>query len=175
MIAQYRSQEIDRFAQNSLSAAAIEGSGAPRAEAAQVVQFARYSDAAIQQDRPGGLYRRVFKRGLDIALILASLPGWLPLIVLFALGNVLTGNAPFYSQPRLGKGGRVFRMWKLRSMVADADDALADLLARDTALRQEWETNQKLRMDPRITPLGRLLRKTSIDELPQLLNVLMGT
>lgn len=122
----------------------------------------------------GGPYRRVFKRVLDIALVVASLPVALPMILLFALGNILTGNAPFYTQPRLGRDGKVFRMWKLRTMVADADRKLADVLSRDAALWMEWETTQKLRNDPRITPLGRYLRMTSMDELPQLLNVLKG-
>jgi len=121
-----------------------------------------------------GAYRMGFKRGLDIALVVLSLPMTLPMIAIFALCNVLTGNSPFYSQPRLGRDGRVFRMWKLRTMVADADRKLAEVLARDDALRMEWEHTQKLRNDPRITAVGRYLRMTSMDELPQLWNVLRG-
>lgn len=121
-----------------------------------------------------GPYRRLFKRVLDVFLVITSLPVTIPMILVFALGNIVTGNAPFYSQPRLGRNGKVFRMWKLRTMVADADAALVDILAKDAALRFEWETTQKLRDDPRITAMGRFLRMSSMDELPQLFNVLKG-
>jgi lipopolysaccharide/colanic/teichoic acid biosynthesis glycosyltransferase len=84
------------------------------------------------------------------------------------------GHSPFYRQERLGMGGRIFSMWKLRSMVPDADARLAAYLAGDEAARREWDAYQKLTEDPRITPLGKLLRKTSLDELPQLWNVLKG-
>ena len=86
----------------------------------------------------------------------------------------LDGHAPFYSQQRLGRGGRPFRFWKLRTMVSDADYRLECHLEEDASARREWATYQKLRDDPRITPLGRLLRKSSLDELPQIWNVLKG-
>ena len=98
----------------------------------------------------------------------------LPLVALCALLVMLDGGSPFYSQKRVGRGGRIFRMWKLRSMAVDAEDRLEELLASDPALRREWDHSQKLRHDPRITPVGRVLRKSSIDELPQLFNVLTG-
>lgn len=129
-------------------------------------------DAA--QRVPHGLYRRFGKRAFDIAMVVLSMPVTLPLVALLALANALSGNPPFYSQPRLGMNGRVFRMWKLRSMVVDADRKLAQVLAANPALRHEWETTQKLRNDPRITLLGRYMRMTSMDELPQLWNVLVG-
>ncbi len=84
------------------------------------------------------------------------------------------GKSPFYSQVRIGLGGRRFRMWKIRTMVPDADAALAACLRADPLLREEWTTHQKLVHDPRITRIGRLMRKTSLDELPQFLNVLTG-
>ena len=84
------------------------------------------------------------------------------------------GGPAFYVQDRIGLDGRVFRLWKLRSMVIDADQRLAAHLAADPALRAEWDETQKLKRDPRITAVGRLLRKTSLDELPQLWNVLKG-
>jgi len=139
---------------------------------ADPLRLPRRADAALR--RPPGLYRRFGKRAFDITMVMLSLPVTLPLVALLALVNVLAGNLPFYSQPRLGMNGRVFRMWKLRSMVADADRKLALVLAADPALRHEWETTQKLRNDPRITPLGRYMRMTSMDELPQLWNVLVG-
>jgi lipopolysaccharide/colanic/teichoic acid biosynthesis glycosyltransferase len=128
-------------------------------------------------DRPGrrtGFYRSFAKRGLDIGLICLTLPFSLPLILLMALLVSLDGGKPFYSQQRIGRHGRVFTMWKLRSMVQHADSHLQHYLAGNPAARAEWETSQKLKDDPRITRLGRLLRKSSIDELPQLVNVLRG-
>jgi lipopolysaccharide/colanic/teichoic acid biosynthesis glycosyltransferase len=120
------------------------------------------------------LYRRHFKRVLDVALILAALPFVLPLMALMAAAVALGGGRPFYTQPRLGRGGRVFRLVKIRTMVLDADAALDRHLAADPAARAEWDAKQKLARDPRITRIGRVLRKTSLDELPQLWNVLTG-
>lgn len=97
------------------------------------------------------------------------------MIVLLACAIALTGNAPFYTQLRLGKDGKTFRMWKLRTMVRNADAQLESYLKANPRARQEWNNTQKLKNDPRITPLGRMLRKTSVDELPQLFNVLNGT
>lgn len=121
-----------------------------------------------------GFYRRRVKRVLDVALILISLPLTLPVILVAAAVVALDGGHPFYSQRRLGLDGRVFRMWKLRSMVVGADRSLEQHLARDPALRAEWDVNQKLDCDPRVTAVGEFLRKSSIDELPQIWNILRG-
>ena len=121
-----------------------------------------------------GLYRRLFKRWCDTGLILLAAPFVLPVIVLLALLVRRDGGPAFYVQDRVGLDGRVFRLWKLRSMVIDADQRLAAHLAADPALRAEWDEAQKLKRDPRITAVGRFLRKTSLDELPQLWNVLKG-
>ena len=86
----------------------------------------------------------------------------------------LDGRSPIYSQKRLGRNGRVFRMFKLRSMVADADVILEAYLSRNPEARAEWDRTQKLKHDPRITVFGNFIRKTSLDELPQFFNVLMG-
>ncbi len=122
----------------------------------------------------GGLYRNRVKRALDILLVLVSLPVTLPLILVAAAVVARDGGHPFYSQPRLGLNGRIFRMWKLRSMEVDAEHSLERHLARDPALRAEWDAHQKLSQDPRITPVGEFLRKSSIDELPQIWNILRG-
>lgn len=114
------------------------------------------------------------KRMLDLCLVVLALPVVLPVIGILALLVALDGGNPFYTQPRVGRGGRVFRMWKLRSMVADADAALEAHLERDPDARREWEVKQKLSRDPRVTLVGRVIRKTSLDELPQLFNVLTG-
>ena len=120
------------------------------------------------------LYRDGAKRLLDLALVLVMAAPVLVLVALLALLVSLDGSRPFYVQERVGRGGRVYRMWKMRSMVPDAEAALARHLAADEAARLEWDHHQKLRDDPRVTPLGRLLRRTSLDELPQLWNVVRG-
>ena len=121
-----------------------------------------------------GLYRHLFKRWLDVALVVVALPAALPLIGLLALLVALDGHNPFYRQQRVGRDGRVFGLWKLRTMVPNADRLLDLHLQACPDRRREWEAHQKLRRDPRITPMGRLLRRVSLDELPQLWNVLKG-
>jgi Undecaprenyl-phosphate galactose phosphotransferase WbaP len=98
-----------------------------------------------------------------------------PIMLLIYLAVRLSSpGAGFYGQRRIGRGGKEFKVWKFRSMVINADELLQRHLERDPVLRAEWEQNHKLRRDPRITPIGRALRKTSLDELPQLWNVLCG-
>ena len=120
------------------------------------------------------LYRNLVKRPLDMVLVILTSPVVLPLVLLMALLVMLDGKNPFYSQKRIGRDGRIFRMWKLRSMVHDADQRLEAYLADNPQARQEWDATQKLRNDPRVTRFGRLLRASSMDELPQLWNVLTG-
>ena len=122
----------------------------------------------------GGAYARFVKRGLDTLIVLLAAPFVLPLVLMLGLLVARDGGPVFYSQDRVGRGGRTFRIWKLRSMVTDADRALEAHLASDPVARAEWATTQKLKNDPRITPVGRLIRKASLDELPQLWNVLKG-
>lgn len=120
-------------------------------------------------------YRTSGKRLFETALVLLSLPVVLPLITFAAILVMLDGHAPFYVQKRVGQGGREFNMWKLRTMVPGAKDMLDAYLQTNPEAAAEWDSNQKLRNDPRVTRVGRFLRKSSIDELPQLLNVLNGT
>ncbi len=125
--------------------------------------------------RSPGFYRNWAKRFLDVAIILVSLPVVVPLMLLLVLAVALTTkSAPFYRQSRVGLHGAKFTMWKLRSMVPNADAALAHHLQANPAARAEWATTQKLKKDPRVTPIGRFLRRSSLDELPQLWNVLKG-
>lgn len=121
-----------------------------------------------------GLYRHVFKRVFDIAAIVMAAPVVVPVVATLAVLVARDGGKPFYSQMRVGKDGKRFRMWKLRSMVCDADERMEDYLAAHPEARLEWDTTQKLKDDPRITPIGKVLRQTSLDELPQLWNVLVG-
>jgi Undecaprenyl-phosphate galactose phosphotransferase WbaP len=115
------------------------------------------------------------KRGLDLALLAASLVVTLPLAGMISLAILLESGRPaIFGHPRIGKGGRSFTVWKFRSMVGDAEAVLREAVADVPALRQEWEAQRKLRADPRLTRVGWLLRRTSLDELPQLWNVLSG-
>lgn len=120
------------------------------------------------------LYPGLGKRIFDVVFVLIIALPVLAVLAVLALLVAMDGKSPFYVQQRLGRHGRVFRMYKLRSMVADADQVLAAYLESNPAARAEWNRDQKLKNDPRITWVGRLIRKTSLDELPQFLNVLKG-
>lgn len=119
-------------------------------------------------------YQTVGKPLLDCVLVIMSLPVLIPLVLTLAAIIMLDGGNPFFVQERVGRNGRVFRLVKLRTMVVNSEETLAQYLAANPTAAQEWSTNQKLRNDPRITVTGRVLRKTSLDELPQLFNVLLG-
>lgn len=121
-----------------------------------------------------GIYRRRLKRLLDLATIAAAAPFAVTLVAGLAAVVACEGGRPFYSQTRIGRGGRQFRMWKLRTMVTDADQRMADHLEANPEARAEWDATQKLRNDPRVTRFGHFLRRSSLDELPQLWNVLKG-
>lgn len=139
----------------------------------------RQVDAKLIHNPTAGLktfqvYGHFFKRVLDILVVLLSAPAVLLVVAVLCVLISRDGASPFYAQDRVGKNGRIFRMWKLRSMVLNADAQLESYLAANPARRLEWDEHQKLRHDPRITRIGRLIRKTSLDELPQLWNVLIG-
>ncbi|GAB5458896.1 MAG: hypothetical protein Hens3KO_19260 [Henriciella sp.] len=116
-----------------------------------------------------------FKRAFDICFSLLALIFVAPLILVVAMIVRLHDGGPaFYSQKRVGKDGRTFNFYKLRSMVVDSQAQLEALMARDPEARREYTETHKLRNDPRITPIGKFIRKSSIDELPQLWNILIG-
>ena len=121
-----------------------------------------------------GPYRTVGKRVLDTSLIILFAPIWATVMAVITILLVAAGQRPFYVQKRLGQNGRVFNMLKFRTMVPNAERVLSDYLSANTDAREEWERHQKLKTDPRITPIGRFLRMSSLDELPQLLNVIAG-
>ena len=114
------------------------------------------------------------KRAFDLGIVLAAAPIWVPVVFLLWVLVRRDGHDGFFAQTRVGYSGRAFKMWKLRTMVPEAEAALQALLANDLKAAQEWEQRQKLTADPRLTTLGRSLRKYSLDELPQLWNVLRG-
>ncbi|MDF8335257.1 sugar transferase [Novosphingobium cyanobacteriorum] len=114
-------------------------------------------------------------RALDIAISFTALLFALPLLVLIAIIVRISDPGPvLFAHRRVGAGGRTFHCLKFRTMVVDADVRLKALLESDPAAREEWNRTQKLRKDPRITWAGSFLRKSSLDELPQLINVLRG-
>ncbi len=115
------------------------------------------------------------KRAIDILIALALGLTFLPVILLSALLVRLDSPGPiFYAQERMGKDGRRITIYKFRSMKVDADRILAEHLAKNTQARLEWEQIQKLRIDPRVTRVGKWIREFSIDEMPQLFNILKG-
>ncbi|HUO20940.1 MAG TPA: sugar transferase [Caulobacteraceae bacterium] len=114
-------------------------------------------------------------RILDILIAATALVFFAPFGLLIALGiKICDGGPVFFGHSRIGYCGRAFRCWKFRSMFTDADARLRELLINDPVARSEWELDHKLRRDPRVTAIGAILRKTSLDELPQLYNVLRG-
>ena len=118
---------------------------------------------------------RIAKRAIDLAVVLLGGIVILPIIAATCVLIKLTSRGPiFYKQKRLGRGQRHFDAWKFRTMFADADKFLDDYLDANPHLREEWERDHKLRNDPRVTRVGDFLRKTSLDELPQIWNVLKG-
>jgi exopolysaccharide production protein ExoY len=115
------------------------------------------------------------RRMLDIGTASTALLLLLPVFAVVCGAAKLSRTGPiFFSQERVGRQGRIFRCIKFRSMYPDADERLAELLRDDADFRQAWLTHHKVANDPRVTPVGRWLRKTSLDELPQLINVLRG-
>jgi lipopolysaccharide/colanic/teichoic acid biosynthesis glycosyltransferase len=115
------------------------------------------------------------KRAFDIIATCAAAPLWIPLLGFLALLVLCTSRgSAFYSHERVGRDGRPFRCVKLRTMTVDAEHRLQVLLSSDPTLRSEYEASFKLRRDPRITRVGRLLRRSGLDELPQLFAVLRG-
>lgn len=118
---------------------------------------------------------KLFKRIFDILVGIFGLIILLPLSIMVKISFMLLrdSGSVFYKQKRVGEGGKIFKIYKFRTMVQNAEELLEELL-KDEKYRKEWEENQKLDDDPRITSLGKYFRKTSLDELPQLLNVLKG-
>jgi exopolysaccharide production protein ExoY len=114
------------------------------------------------------------KRLFDISAAFFLIIVFSPLASLVMLTICVSGHLPFYRHVRVGRGERHFYCLKFRSMRSDSDVILAKALQRDTALKAEWDANRKLRCDPRVTRVGRVLRATSLDELPQLVNILVG-
>ncbi len=136
------------------------------------------SDFAARSETAGstsvGIYGNYLKRLVDLGAVAMAAVFVLPFLAVICALISLDGHLPFFVQRRVGRHGREFRMWKLRTMVPRAEERLEAHLAANPDARAEWDQTQKLKIDPRITPIGRILRKSSLDELPQFFNVLTG-
>jgi lipopolysaccharide/colanic/teichoic acid biosynthesis glycosyltransferase len=119
-------------------------------------------------------FRQTVKRIFDVVVALLLLGPLLPICLIGSLMIALDGGPIFFPQERVGRGGRVFKCLKFRTMVMNAAEVLDHVLASDPESREEWVRTRKVGDDPRVTRIGKLLRATSIDELPQLINVLLG-
>ena len=126
-------------------------------------------------DRNRSAVQRLGKRAFDILSALGGLIFLSPVMIALAvLIRFQDGGPAIFAHTRIGKNGRPFKCYKFRSMVMDAQGRLEALLASDADAAEEWARDQKLRNDPRVTALGRFIRKSSLDELPQLFNILKG-
>lgn len=128
----------------------------------------------VSRNPATGWYRQRGKCILDICLAVPLLILTLPFMIVIALLVARDGHNPVFSQERVGQHGRRFRCYKFRTMIADAEEVLDDLIRVDPKIAMQWVELKKIENDPRVTRLGRFLRETSLDELPQLFNVLIG-
>ena len=133
------------------------------------------STGPIEQRTMVHVFDANLSRTLDVVVAILALTILFPVIVIFGICIFLQdGGSPIFAHRRIGRAGQSFPCLKLRTMVRDSEERLRRHLEADPAARAEWAMDQKLRSDPRITPLGHFLRKSSLDELPQLVNVLAG-
>jgi lipopolysaccharide/colanic/teichoic acid biosynthesis glycosyltransferase len=149
--------------------------GVAEFDAAEAVgTFSRFINSGDNQKLLTPLFT-IWKRLMDVLVALTAGVVLSPLIVTIIAAVKLTSPGKiFYGHPRVGRNNTPIRVWKFRTMVKDADVVLAERLAADQSLQIEWEQNHKLRADPRLTPIGNFLRRYSLDELPQLWNVIKG-
>jgi Undecaprenyl-phosphate galactose phosphotransferase WbaP len=132
------------------------------------------TDAPLDREACAEGWREPLKRGIDVVLAMALLVFFAPTMIVLAFLVRRDGGPAFFHHERVGRGGVPFRCIKYRTMRTDAQEVLKQLLERDPEAAREWQKDFKLRNDIRVTPIGRVLRRTSLDELPQLINVLKG-
>ena len=140
----------------------------------QFIDYGSVSEANSLALGRDSRYARWGKALFDLGLGLMLLPVLLPVILVLCVLVAMDGGLPIFGHKRIGKDGREFRCWKIRTMVVDAQERLKKHLADNPEAAAEWQQNFKLENDPRITRIGRFLRKSSLDELPQLFNVFRG-
>ncbi|HCC04308.1 MAG TPA: hypothetical protein DEP51_05595 [Clostridiales bacterium] len=135
-----------------------------------------YQDVSLYKSKIKRKIERISKRGIDIVGGIAGTLLLIPLTaILFIANYVSNDNGPlFYTQKRIGKNGKVFKMYKFRSMCVGADEKLKNYLEENEEARKEYKKYKKLKHDPRVTKIGEFIRKTSLDEFPQFINILKG-
>ncbi len=145
------------------------------------IKYKLVSDADVVETAVNQNFRSRFrtddllKRTLDLCIAISALVFLMPFMAFAAIMVRLADGGPsLFSQERIGRNGQTFRCYKFRSMITNSQEVLDELLATDPVAAAEWAADQKLRNDPRITKIGAFLRKTSLDELPQLINVIRG-
>lgn len=149
--------------------------GCKMSKFADPVQLAPVQTAAMPtRQRARNFYGIFGKRLVDVTLALALLPMIAPVIIGLWLLSRRDGGPGFFGHTRIGRNGQAFTCWKIRTMVHGAEEILADHLKTDAKAAQEWARDRKLTNDPRITRFGDFLRRSSLDELPQIWNVLRG-
>lgn len=149
-------------------------------ESLQVVNENRNDGGAIVLDyskiNSKKIVYRIIKRIFDLIVSIIGMALLLPIVLIVKIAYVLSGdfNSIFFTQKRIGLNGKEFTFYKFRTMIPNADAALEKLLKEDPARNEEYKINKKLKDDPRITKVGNVLRKTSLDELPQVFNIFLG-
>lgn len=133
-------------------------------------------EKSLRVHKEANVIQNIVKRIIDIVGAIFGIVLLIPLTIgIFIANKISKDNGPiFYTQERIGKDGKIFKMYKFRSMVVDADEKLEEYLAENEEARAEFKINKKLKNDPRITKVGKFIRKTSLDEFPQFINVLKG-
>ena len=135
-----------------------------------------YQDVSLYKSKIKRIVERITKRGIDIFGGIAGTLLLIPITAILFVANLISkDNGPlFYTQKRIGKNGKIFKMYKFRSMCVGADEKLKKYLDENEEARKEYKKYKKLKYDPRVTKIGEFIRKTSIDEVPQFINVLKG-
>ena len=135
-----------------------------------------YTDISIYKSKAKRKFEQIIKRAVDILGGILGILILIPLTIIIFFANVISGDRGplFYSQERIGKNGKKFKMYKFRSMIIGAEDKLKKYLEENEDARIEYKKYKKIKNDPRVTKIGKFIRKTSLDEFPQFLNVLKG-
>lgn len=141
----------------------------------QTIDVIKINTKSKEKVKSKKLYFAV-KRLFDILISLIGMVFIIPITIIIKIVSLITGdtNKIFFTQERIGKNGKIFKLYKYRSMIVNADEELKKILKKDKKLAKEYKENKKLHNDPRITRVGKFIRKFSIDELPQFINVIKG-